>query len=104
MTATELGLLGEELNVERFVDVTVQQLLDLEKLPFDCDEVPEACLGYPDYKKNRGANLFAKGSRASKFYKDNGYWKLKVYKAGEWSQAREGVYKYFKEVKEVKCA
>jgi hypothetical protein len=38
LTATELGMLGEELNVDRFVDVTVEQFLTLQKLPFDGDE------------------------------------------------------------------
>lgn len=39
LTKEELGMLGEELNVDRFVDVTVEQFLTLAKLPFDGDEV-----------------------------------------------------------------
>ena len=63
------------------------------------EEVPEACLGYPDYKKKRGANMFIKGEQASPFYKENGYWKIKVYKAGGYGRGGQPVFKFFKEFK-----
>ena len=61
------------------------------------DAVPEACLGYPDYKYGRGNGFFKKGSSARAFYKKNGYHKLKVYKAGGYNRGKV-VYKFFKEV------
>ena len=60
------------------------------------DEVPEECLGYPDYKKKRGANFFIKGEQASTFYKENGYWKIAVY--GHRAYSSKAVVKFFKEV------
>ena len=61
------------------------------------EAVPEACLGYPDYKYSRGNGFFKKGSSARAFYKKNGYHKLKVYKAGGYNRGKV-VYKFFKEV------
>ena len=62
------------------------------------EAVPEACLDYPNYSKGRGANMFIKAEdSASDFYKKNGYWKIKVYKAGGWGRGK-GVWKFFKEV------
>ena len=56
--------------------------------------MPEACLGYPDYKYGRGNNLFRKtGTRAAAlFYKANGYYKIAV-------KGSRTVFKFFKEVK-----
>ena len=58
------------------------------------EAVPEACLGYPDYKHNRGNKFFMKsGPKAAQlFYKANGYWKIAV-------KGSRSVFKFFKEVK-----
>lgn len=56
--------------------------------------VPQECLGYPVYKKGQGRDFFRK---RGDFYNANGYWKLKVYKAGGY-QGKKVVYKFFKEV------
>jgi len=61
------------------------------------DEVPEACLGYPDYAKKRGANMFIKGNSASAFYKKNGYWRIAVF-GGHHGNSSKAVFKFFKEV------
>ena len=59
--------------------------------------VPQACLGYTDYKENRGWNFFAKGSNATVFYKNNGYWKIAV-NNGHHANSSKAVFKFFKEV------
>ena len=61
------------------------------------EKVPQACLGYPDYKKNRGAAMFRKGKAAQAFYKANGYWKIAV-KNGHHANSSKAVFKFFKEV------
>ena len=57
------------------------------------EAVPEACLGYPDYKKDRGTQLFKKrGPKAAQvFYEANGYWKIAV-------KGSRSVFKFFKEI------
>ena len=61
------------------------------------EKVPQACLGYPDSKKNRGAAMFRKGKAAQAFYKANGYWKIAV-KNGHHANSSKAVFKFFKEV------
>ena len=61
------------------------------------EAVPQACLGYPDYRKLRGANMFIKGKSASAFYKKNGYWKIAV-NNGHHANSSKAVFKFFKEV------
>ena len=58
------------------------------------EEVPEKCLGYPDYKHDRGNGFFKqRGTKAAQmFYKANGYYKIAVYRS-------RSVFKFFKEVK-----
>ena len=59
------------------------------------EEVPEKCLGYPDYKHDRGNGFFKqRGTKAAQmFYKANGYYKIGV------CGASRRVFKFFKEVK-----
>ena len=59
------------------------------------EAVPQACLGYPDYKKGRGKNMFQKGRYP--FYKDNGYHKIPV-NNGHHPNSKQAVFKYFKKV------
>ena len=66
------------------------------------EDVPEKCLGFPDYKEGRGMNLFAKGSRASVFYKNNGYWKIAV-NNGHHPNSSKAVFKFFKKVERVRA-
>ena len=61
------------------------------------EAVPEACLGYPDYKKDRGSTMFKKGKKASAFYKKNGYYKIAV-NNGHHANSSKAVFKFFKEV------
>ena len=58
------------------------------------EAVPEKCLGYPDYKYDRGNGFFKKsGTKAAQlFYKANGYYKIAV-------KGSKSVFKFFKEVK-----
>ena len=57
------------------------------------DAVPQACLGYSDYKKGRGNGFFKKsGTKAGRlFYQANGYYKIAV-------KGSRSVFKFFKEV------
>ena len=66
------------------------------------EAVPEACLGYPDYIKNRGNKMFIKGTTASAFYKKNGYWKIAV-NNGHHANSSKAVFKFFKKVERARA-
>ena len=61
------------------------------------EAVPTECLLYPDYKEDRGSQMFKKGKSAKAFYKANGYYKIAV-NNGHYANSSKAVFKFFKEV------
>ena len=65
------------------------------------EAVPTECLGYPDYKKKRGTNMFRKGKK-NRFYNANGYYKIAV-NNGHHANSSKAVFKFFKAVKRARA-